>query len=170
MRWFAVFVVLVIGVAAVDLHDEYGLWALAAGLLAATVFGLSYAVLVERIAGGFRRLTPKLCSIYDPYFWWHERLWKLLATPPFAGTPFKPLLARMLGVRVGRRVLDLGCSMPEKTLVEIGDHATLNEGTIIQCHSLEDGVFKSDRTVIGSGVTALLRCKCLLMTQSGRRT
>ena len=153
VRWFAVFVVLVIGVAAVDLHDEYGIWALAAGFLAATVFGLSYAVLVERIAGGFRRLTPKLCSIYDPYFWWHERLWKLLATPPFAGTPFKPLLARMLGVRVGRRVLDLGCSMPEKTLVEIGDHVTLNEGTIIQCHSLEDGVFKSDRTVVGSGVT-----------------
>ena len=127
--------------------------ALAAGFLAATAFGLTYAVLVERIAGGFRRLTPKLCSIYDPYFRWHERLWKLLATPPFAGTPFKPLLARMLGVRIGRRVLDLGCSMPEKTLVEIGDHVTLNEGTIIQCHSLEDGVFKSDRTVLGSGVT-----------------
>ena len=153
VRWFAVFVVLVIGVAAIDLHDEYGMRALAAGFVAATVFGLSYAVLVERLAGGFRRLAPQLCSIYDPYFWWHERLWKLLATPPFAGTPFKPLLARMLGVRVGRRVLDLGCSMPEKTLVEIGDHVTLNEGTIIQCHSLEDGVFKSDRTVVGSGVT-----------------
>ena len=54
-----VFVVLVIGVAAVDLHDEYGTWALAAGFLAATAFGLTYAVLVERIAGGFRRLHPE---------------------------------------------------------------------------------------------------------------
>ena len=69
--------------------------------------------------------------------------------PPFAGTPFKPLLWRMFGVRVGRRVLDLGSSMPEKTLVRIGDDVTLNEEAIIQCHSLEDGVFKSDRTVIG---------------------
>jgi len=153
VRWFAVFVLLVIGVVAIDLYDEYGIWALVAGFVAATVFGIGYAVLVERLAGGFRRLSPKLCSIYDPYFWWHERLWKLLATPPFAGTPFKPLIARMLGVRIGRRVLDLGCSMPEKTLVEIGDHVTLNEGTIIQCHSLEDGVFKSDRTTIASGAT-----------------
>jgi hypothetical protein len=43
--------------------------------------------------------------------------------------------------------------MPEKTLIEIGDHVTLNEGTIIQCHSLEDGVFKSDHTVLGAGAT-----------------
>ena len=38
-------------------------------------------------------------------------------------------------------------------MVYIGDYATLNEGTIIQCHSLEDGVFKSDRTTIASGAT-----------------
>ena len=52
----------------------------------------------------------------------------------------------MLGVRIGRRVFDDGCAMPEKTLVTIGDDAILNAGSIIQCHSLEDGVFKSDRT------------------------
>ncbi|MGW2107966.1 ABC transporter permease, partial [Streptomyces sp. NPDC001948] len=25
----------------------------------------------------FRRLQPQVCSIYEPYFWWHERLWKV---------------------------------------------------------------------------------------------
>jgi non-ribosomal peptide synthetase-like protein len=158
VRWLRMFVVLVIGVVAVDLHDAHGTPALAAGMLAATVFGICYGILVERLAAGFRHLRPRLCSIYDPYFWWHERLWKLLSAPPFAGTPFKPMLARMFGVRVGRRVLDLGNSMPEKTLVSIGDDVTLNEKTIIQCHSLEDGVFKSDRTVIGDGVTLGVAC------------
>ena len=153
VRWFRTFVVLVIGVVAVDLHDTYATPALAAGMLAATVFGTGYGILVERLAARFRHLRPRLCSIYDPYFWWHERLWKLLSAPPFAGTPFKPMLARLFGVRVGRRVLDLGSSMPEKTLVIIGDDVTLNEKTIIQCHSLEDGVFKSDRTTIASGAT-----------------
>jgi non-ribosomal peptide synthetase-like protein len=43
--------------------------------------------------------------------------------------------------------------MPEKTLVEIGDDCTLGERTTLQCHSLEDGAFKSDHIVIGSGCT-----------------
>ena len=33
----------------------------------------------------------------------------------------------------------------------IGDDVVLNTGSVIQCHSLEDGTFTSDRTVIGSG-------------------
>jgi len=41
----------------------------------------------------------------------------------------------------------------EKTFVSIGDDCTLNAGSIIQCHSQEDGAFKSDSTTIGSGCT-----------------
>ncbi|HZD98165.1 MAG TPA: hypothetical protein VE132_08385, partial [Micromonosporaceae bacterium] len=40
-----------------------------------------------------------------------------------------------------------------KTLVTIGDDTTLNLGAAIQCHSQEDGAFKSDRITIGSGCT-----------------
>ena len=41
---------------------------------------------------GFHRLVPRFCSIYEPYFWRHERLWKLGLgyLPVFNGTPFKP--------------------------------------------------------------------------------
>jgi non-ribosomal peptide synthetase-like protein len=60
---------------------------------------------------------------------------------------------RLLGVRIGRRVFDDGCGIPEKTLVTIGDDCTINAGSVIQCHSLEDGAFKSDYTRIGAGCT-----------------
>jgi acetyltransferase-like isoleucine patch superfamily enzyme len=43
--------------------------------------------------------------------------------------------------------------MPEKTLVTVGDDTTLNLGATIQCHSQEDGAFKSDRITIGAGCT-----------------
>ncbi|MET0187623.1 MAG: DapH/DapD/GlmU-related protein, partial [Pseudonocardia sediminis] len=60
---------------------------------------------------------------------------------------------RLLGVRIGRRVFDDGCFLTERSFTAIGDGATLNAGTIVQCHSQEDGAFKSDRTTIGAGVT-----------------
>ena len=85
--------------------------------------------LVERSVMGFRRLKPQYCSIYDRYFWRHERLWKLLAGAAFDGTPFKSMIWRMLGVKVGKRLYDAGCDIPEKTLVTIGDDCTFNEGT-----------------------------------------
>ena len=73
---------------------------------------------------GFRRLQPKYCSIYDPYFWRHERLWKVPGEAylhMFDGTPFKNLIWRGLGVRIGKRVFDDGCYLTERTLTTIGD-------------------------------------------------
>ena len=37
--------------------------------------------------------------------------------------------------------------------MEIGDDCTLNEGSVIQAHSLEEGAFKSDYIRIGNGCT-----------------
>ena len=101
------------------------------------------------------RYSPDCCSIYDPFFWRHERFWKVPPTPTsvFDGTPFKTVLWRLLGVRIGRRVFDDGCYLTERPLTAIGDHCTLNAGTMIQCHSQEDGAFKSDRIAIGAGCT-----------------
>ncbi len=41
----------------------------------------------------------------------------------------------------------------EKSLVSIGNDCTFNAGSVIQCHSMEDSIFKSDRTTIGAGCT-----------------
>jgi non-ribosomal peptide synthetase-like protein len=124
----------------------------------ATDLALTIAIftLVERAVTGFRPLRPRSCSIYDRQFWRHERYWKVPSVAflrLFDGTPFKPPLWRLLGVRMGRRVLDDGCGIVERTLTSVGDGAALNMASVLQSHSLEDGVFKSDRISIGSGCT-----------------
>jgi hypothetical protein len=88
-------------------------------------------------------------------FWREERFYKLEAQMPpvFDGTPFKSLIWRMLGVRVGRRLFDDGANMAEKNLVSLGDEVTLNAGVWLQCHSQEDYAFKSGHITIGNGCT-----------------
>jgi carbonic anhydrase/acetyltransferase-like protein (isoleucine patch superfamily) len=130
--------------------------ATAAAALLDVAFTVGYFVLVERVVTGFRALQPRFCSIYQPAFWEHERFWKVPSVAyiqMFNGTPFKSVVWRLLGVRVGRRVLDDGCSIVERTLVRIGRECTLNAGSILQSHSLEDGTFKSDHIAIGDRCT-----------------
>jgi non-ribosomal peptide synthetase-like protein len=120
------------------------------------VTGVLFAAFVEWFGLGFRRLRPRHCSIYDSYYWYHERHWKwgrLLPFFLFDGTPLRPLIWRLLGVRIGRRVVDEGCLIPERSLTTIGDDTCLNERSTIQGHSLEDGVFKSDYVSIGEACT-----------------
>jgi non-ribosomal peptide synthetase-like protein len=117
---------------------------------------LTYTILLERAFTLGRPLVPRTCSIYEPYFWWHERYWKFLVDRQkrvLSGTPFLPLIWRALGCRVGRKLYDEGGDIPERTLVTIGDHCTLNSGATLQSHSLEDGIFRSDHIVVGHGVT-----------------
>ncbi|GAA2328220.1 phosphopantetheine-binding protein [Streptomyces kunmingensis] len=155
LRWLHWFALTVIGFAAVDLYERAWGLPVGAALVAMLAFSTGYYILVERIICRFRPLVPQLVSIYDPYFRWHERLWK---TPDnhlavFNGTPFKNVVWHLLGVRLGRRVFDDGASITERTLVTIGDDATLAAHTKVQAHSQEDGTFKSDRITIGAGAT-----------------
>jgi non-ribosomal peptide synthetase-like protein len=75
-------------------------------LLASLPFSVGYFIAVERATTLLRRLRPRFTSIYDPYFWWHERYWKLQTpnTNILNGTPMKALLWRALGVQVGKRL------------------------------------------------------------------
>jgi len=63
----------------------------------------------------------------------------------FNGTPMKAFFLRLQGVKVGKRLFDDGGGIPEPSMVSIGDDCVLNFGSALQCHSLEDGTFKSDR-------------------------
>ncbi|WP_434099736.1 Pls/PosA family non-ribosomal peptide synthetase [Streptomyces minutiscleroticus] len=155
LRWAHVFALTVLGMAALDTYETAGPL-VAAGYLALTlVFTVCYFVLIERVILRFKPLRPRLCSIYNPYFWRHERLWKVPDDylNAFNGTPFKSLVWRMLGVRMGRRVFDDGSYMTERTLVAVGDDTTLNAGAKIQAHSQEDGTFKSDHITVGARCT-----------------
>ena len=162
LRWIHFFGITLLAMAVVDVYQRSGSVAVAAGgvllaTLLTTLFTTAYFVLSERGIARFRPLRPQFCSIYDPYFWWHERFWKFVIPDSldkiFVGTPFKNILSRLLGVRLGKRVFDDGCFIPERTLATIGDDCTLNAHSVIQCHSQEDGTFKSDRSTIGAGCT-----------------
>ncbi|MFD7441197.1 Pls/PosA family non-ribosomal peptide synthetase [Streptomyces sp. NPDC059909] len=155
LRWLFVFVLTAMGLVTIDLYGILGAAVIAAYLVISLAFSALYYVLVERGIAAFRALRPQLCSIYEPYFWWHERLWKVPDEylDIFNGTPFKNVIWRLLGVRIGRRVFDDGCYLTERTLTTLGDDCTLNAGSKIQCHSQEDGTFKSDYSTIGDQCT-----------------
>jgi tetratricopeptide (TPR) repeat protein len=155
-RWFHAFVLTVILTSVVNLQHLLGTWAVAlVPTLLVLPFTILYSVLMEHAARGFRPMRPTYCSIYQPDFWRVERFFKNTAEAHLVlnGTPFKSVIWRLLGVRLGRRLYDDGCGFAEKDMVTIGDDVTLNAGSNIQCHSQEDYAFKSDRITIGSGCT-----------------
>jgi non-ribosomal peptide synthetase-like protein len=154
-RWVLVLAGLVSAAVAVSFYPEVTGLGLFVGTMGFFVFMNAFLILLEWATMGFKAMVPTLCSIYDVRFWRHERFWKFITYPmPFLdGTPFKPLFWRLQGVRMGKRVFDDGTTIPEKTLVSIGDDVTLNAHSIIQCHSMEDGVFKLEAISIGRECT-----------------
>jgi non-ribosomal peptide synthetase-like protein len=154
-RWLGVFLVVLLSLAAFEAYPAAS--AVATLCSAFSLIGEAlYLVLVERGLEALRPLAPITCSIYDPGFWSHERLWKvhpIHLLHAFDGTPWKNLLWRLLGVRLGRRVFDDGVHISEPTLTTIGDECVLNYRSKIQCHSQEDGTFKADRSALGAGCT-----------------
>lgn len=162
---------------AVFAAGESSVLALATAITVATaVAGPASAVLsilIERLVRRFRPLEPLYCSLYDKRFWEHERFWKLnynALLRAFDGTPLKPMFVRMQGAQIGAKAFDDGSGLTEPTLVAIGDNAMLNFRSTIQCHSLEDGTFKSDHVEIGDsttlGVGAFVHYGATLGTQS----
>ena len=153
-RWMSLFAALVLWQAALAKYDRFGVFALFAATVAISAAYILFFVVLERASLRFKRLEPKIASIYDPYFWFHERHWKLSESPItglFSGTPFRNVMFRALGMKVGAKVFDCSRSITERTLTDIGDYANLNEGSVLQAHSLEEGVFKSDHIRLGSG-------------------
>jgi non-ribosomal peptide synthetase-like protein len=155
-RWIFFFAVTVLYLGAVDVWASLGALGVALANVGVFFFSITYFLLVDRLFRPLAALRPDGCSIYDRDFWRHERYWKVCENTylqAFNGTPLKTILWRLLGVRIGRRVFDDGLFMTERTFTTIGDDCTFNAGSIIQCHSQEDGGFKSDHTAIGAGCT-----------------
>jgi non-ribosomal peptide synthetase-like protein len=156
-RWMGIFLVTIIDLAAFELfYDVFAHTIMSALIALSVVVAAVYYAWVERCLEALSPPPPSICSIYDPRFWWIERIWKLHPIHflhIFDGTPFKNMLWRLMGVRIGRRLFDDGVHISEPTLTAIGDECVLNYRSKIQCHSQEDGTFKSDRSTIGAGCT-----------------
>jgi non-ribosomal peptide synthetase-like protein len=156
LRWFNLFGLVLVAASTPSLYKSLGVVGVAAELIVAAVFTICLGLLVGRGCRRLQALAPNGCSIYETEFWRHERFWKVPIDsyiPIFNGTPFKVVIWRMLGVKIGAKVFDDGCVIAEKTFVTIGHHCTLNAGTHIQGHSQEDGAFKSDRITLENGCT-----------------
>ncbi|HEX7032638.1 MAG TPA: Pls/PosA family non-ribosomal peptide synthetase [Nitrososphaera sp.] len=152
-RWVAFTSFVILMWQAVGSYTPFGILGLFAAIVASIAFNIAFFIALERAILRFKRLQPRLVSIYDPYFWLHERYWKLnplFVLIMFAGTPFRGMLLRAMGVRVGAKLFDDGAVIQERSLTEVGDYANLNEGCILQGHSLEEGVFKSDYIRLGN--------------------
>jgi non-ribosomal peptide synthetase-like protein len=150
-------------VVAVLLYPRYGLPSIIVFGWLAAVYTIAFFALMERASLSFGRLRPQEVSMYDKSFWRHERHWKYSCSPLiylFKGTPLKNVVTRLLGVRLGAKVFDDGCLFYDKTLLEIGDFANLNEFCSFRAHSLEEGVFKADHIRVGSGCT--IGCNALV--------
>jgi non-ribosomal peptide synthetase-like protein len=155
-RWMGVFLFALFYLAALELWDVLPLVVSVACFALAVLAPAVFFTLVERCLVTLHPPRPTICSIYHRDFWAVERFWKLNPIHflhAFDGTPFKTMLWRLMGARIGKRVFDDGTHIPEPTLTTIGDEAVLNYRSKLQCHSQEDGTFKCDRIAIGAGCT-----------------
>jgi non-ribosomal peptide synthetase-like protein len=152
-RWLVAFIAIYVFGWTAEIFGATSVTAMTAASGVVIALSVAALILIERASIGFGRLEPAIATVYDPVFWRVERYWKLSDSQLFAGTPMRNLVSRLLGVRIGRKVFDDGCIMSERTLVEIGDGANLNEHSVLQSHSLEEGVYKSDMVRIGDGAS-----------------
>jgi non-ribosomal peptide synthetase-like protein len=156
-RWMGIFLITAIDVAAFEFFYDVFAHTIMAALVALSVVAAAlYYALVEGYLEAISPPPPPICSIYDSRFWWVERVWKLHPIHflhIFDGTPFRSVLWRLIGVRIGRKVFDDGVYISEPTLTAIGDECVFNHASMIQCDSQEDGTYKSGRTTLGAGCT-----------------
>ncbi len=156
-RWLGVFLIVLIDLAALELFYDVLAHAVMAALFAlSAVLAAVYYALVARCFEALSPPAPAICSIYHPDFWWVERVWKLHPIQffhIFNGTPFKSVIWRLMGVRIGKRVFDDGVHISEPLLTAVGDECVLNHESKIQCDSQEDGTYKSGPTTLGARCT-----------------
>jgi non-ribosomal peptide synthetase-like protein len=86
------------------------------------------------------------------------------------GTPWLPLILRLLGVKTGKRVLMNTTDVTEYDMVSIGDDAAMNEDCGPQTHLFEDRVMKVGTVKIGARSTIGARSIILYDTQVGNDT
>ena len=65
------------------------------------------------------------------------------------GTPWLPILLRMMGVKIGKRVVMFSTDITEYDMVTIGDDTVLNDDCGPQTHLFEDRVMKIGKVKIG---------------------
>jgi non-ribosomal peptide synthetase-like protein len=69
---------------------------------------------------------------------------------PMAGTPLLPIVMRLFGCRIGKKVFLDTVFISEFDLVRIGREAAVNYNSTMQTHLFEDRVLKMDYLILGN--------------------
>ena len=124
-----------------------------AGLVAALVTAAAKWALVGRVQPGDHPLWSR-------FVWTNEladTFVEVLAAPWFAravsATPVLNAWLRLMGARIGRGVWCETYWLPETDLVELGDGACVNQGSVVQTHLFHDRLFSTDRVSLRAGAT-----------------
>ncbi len=113
---------------------------------------LCVVALKRLIMGSFR---PVVKPLWCQYVWWNEVIngaYETVGAPvlsPLQGTPAFNLYLRLMGCKVGKWAYVGTTLFSEFDLVDIGDHAILNPGVVVQNHLFEDRIMKSSHLKIG---------------------
>jgi non-ribosomal peptide synthetase-like protein len=143
------------------LYNSYGVWAVyaAAPFLGWAAMTIAIAVVVGLKWGVMGTFKPVVVPLWSRYVWLNEMIngiYESVMAPivaAFFGTPLVSPLLRLMGCKIGRHCY-IGTSLfSEFDLVEIGDYAALNGGSIIQNHLFEDRIMKSSYLRIGERCT-----------------
>ena len=132
---------------------------LAAPLLAlAGLVGALVTVAAKWLLVG--RLRPGAHPLWSSFVWRNEladTFVEVVAAPWFAravaGTPLLNVWFRLMGAKIGRGVWCETYWLPETDLVELGDGATVNQGSVVQTHLFHDRMLSMDRVVLKRGST-----------------
>ncbi|MBI1745386.1 MAG: amino acid adenylation domain-containing protein [Acidobacteria bacterium] len=137
------------------------LWFGTVGLFAlAPVLGIITSIVLCCIVAGLKKLVmgtfqPVIKPLWSPYVWFNEMIngiYESVMAPAMAtylGTPFVVPLLRLIGCKIGRRTFIDSTLFSEFDLVEVGDYAALNHGSVVQTHLFEDRIMKSSYAKIG---------------------
>ena len=125
----------------------------AGGVVAAVVTVAAKWALVGRVRVGAHPL-------WSSFVWRNEladTFVEVLAAPWFArgvaGTPLLNVWFRALGARIGRGVWCETYWLPETDLVDLGDGATVNQGSVVQTHLFHDRIMSLDTVTLDAGAT-----------------
>jgi non-ribosomal peptide synthetase-like protein len=112
-----------------------------------------YVIAIKQVLMGTFR--PVIKPLWSVYVWFNEVVNGVYETigasilPPIMGTPAMSWFLRRMGCKVGKHSFIETELFSEFDLVDIGDHAALNAGVVIQNHLFEDRIMKSSYLRVG---------------------
>ena len=143
---------------------------LAAGIIASLIPIVAKWLLVGRF-------KAKKHTLFSTFVWRGElvdNFTEILAVPSLIrmslGSPLYNLWARLMGCKIGRSVWCETWWLPEFDLIDIGDRATVNRGTVLQTHLFHDRVMALEPVTAKSGATLAPNSFMLPGSSLGERT